>query len=162
MSIDKSAAAERPDVVGVYTHDDLAGDFAAPMPMIWAPAGVEIKTPEHWPLAKDAVKHVGDPVAIVIGTDRYSVNDAIEDVIVEYESLPPVVDPEAALQDGLAARLGPVRHEQDTRMGNRGRRSRCRLCERRQGHQAARGQPPHRGSADRDARRAWPSRAAST
>jgi carbon-monoxide dehydrogenase large subunit len=100
VSIDKSAAAERPDVVGVYTHDDLAGDFGAPMPMIWAPAGVEIKTPEHWPLAKGAVKHVGDPVAIVIGTDRYSVNDAVEDVIVEYESLPPVVDPEAALKEG--------------------------------------------------------------
>ena len=31
-SIDKSAAEERPDVVGVYTHEDLAGDFAAPMP----------------------------------------------------------------------------------------------------------------------------------
>jgi aerobic carbon-monoxide dehydrogenase large subunit len=100
VSIDKSAAEERPDVVGVYTHEDLAGDFAAPMPMIWAPAGVEIKTPEHWPLAKDAVKHVGDAVAIVIGTNRYSVNDAIEDVIVEYESLPPVVDPEAALEAG--------------------------------------------------------------
>ncbi|HEX3278505.1 MAG TPA: xanthine dehydrogenase family protein molybdopterin-binding subunit [Thermoleophilaceae bacterium] len=100
VSIDKSAAEERSDVVGVYTHEDLAGDFAAPMPMIWAPAGTEIKTPEHWPIAKGAVKHVGDPVAIVIGTDRYSVNDAVEDVIVEYESLPVVVDPEAALQDG--------------------------------------------------------------
>ena len=100
VSIDKSAAEQRPDVVGVYTHEDLAGDFAAPMPMIWAPAGVEIKTPEHWPLAKGAVKHVGDAVAIVIGTDRYSVNDAVEDVIVEYESLPPVVDPEAALESG--------------------------------------------------------------
>src|SRR5689334_1277460 len=100
VSIDKSAAEERPDVIGVYTHEDLAGDFAAPMPMIWAPAGTEIKTPEHWPLATGAVKHVGDPVAVVICSDRYAVNDAVEDVIVEYESLPVVVDPEAALQDG--------------------------------------------------------------
>jgi carbon-monoxide dehydrogenase large subunit len=100
VSIDKSAAEQRSDVIGVFTFDDLAGDFAAPMPMIWAPAGVEIKTPEHWPLAKGEVKHVGDPVAIVIGTDRYGVNDAVEDVIVEYEPLPVVVDPEAALQDG--------------------------------------------------------------
>ena len=100
VSIDTSAAKERPDVVGVYTYEDMAGDFAAPMPMIWAPAGVEIKTPEHWPLATGAVKHVGDPVAIVIGTDRYSVNDAVEDVIVEYEALPAIVEPEAALEQG--------------------------------------------------------------
>ncbi|MEA2420710.1 MAG: aerobic carbon-monoxide dehydrogenase large subunit, partial [Thermoleophilaceae bacterium] len=100
VSIDVSAARERSDVVAVYTHEDLAGDFAAPMPMIWAPAGVEIKTPEHWPLAKGEVKHVGDPVAVVIGTDRYSVNDAVEDVIVEYDPLPAVVEPLAALEQG--------------------------------------------------------------
>jgi carbon-monoxide dehydrogenase large subunit len=100
VSVDKSAAEEREDVVGVFTYEDLAGDFAAPMPMIWAPPGVEIKTPEHWPLAKGAVKHVGDAVAVVIGTDRYSVNDAVEDVVVEYDSLPVVVEPEGALQDG--------------------------------------------------------------
>src|ERR671923_291216 len=39
VSIDKSAAQERPDVVGVFTHEDLKGDFAAPMPMVWDPAG---------------------------------------------------------------------------------------------------------------------------
>jgi aerobic carbon-monoxide dehydrogenase large subunit len=100
VSIDTSAATERSDVVGVFTHEDLAGDFAIPMPMIWAPPGVEIKTPEHWPLARDAVKHVGDPVAVVIGTDRYGVVDAAEDVIVEYDPLPAVVDPEAALEEG--------------------------------------------------------------
>jgi aerobic carbon-monoxide dehydrogenase large subunit len=100
VSVDKSAAEQRDDVVGVFTYEDLAGDFGAPMPMIWAPAGVEIKTPEHWPLAKGEVKHVGDPVAVVIGTDRYSVNDAVEEVVVEYDPLPVVVEPEAALEDG--------------------------------------------------------------
>src|SRR5919106_2842780 len=62
VSIDKSAAEERPDVVGVYTHDDLKGDFAAPMPMSWAPQETEVKTPEHWPLTGGEGKHVGDPV----------------------------------------------------------------------------------------------------
>jgi carbon-monoxide dehydrogenase large subunit len=100
VSIDKSAAEGRPDVVGVYTFEDLKGDFAAPLPMIWDPAGVEVKTPEHWPLATGEVKHVGDPVAIVIGTDRYGVVDAAEQVWVEYDPLPVVVDPEAALEDG--------------------------------------------------------------
>jgi carbon-monoxide dehydrogenase large subunit len=43
---------------------------------------------------------VGDPVAVVVASDKYSAVDAAEDVIVEYDPLPAVVDPEAALQDG--------------------------------------------------------------
>jgi carbon-monoxide dehydrogenase large subunit len=98
-SIDTSAAAAREDVVAVYTGDDLAGDFAAPMAMAWSPPGVEVKTPENWPLSRGEVKHVGDAVAVVVGIDRYSVVDAAEDVIVEYDPLPVVVDPEQALED---------------------------------------------------------------
>jgi len=99
-SIDKSAAEAREDVVAVFTGEDLAGDFEGPMAMVWAPPGVEIRTPEHWPLKRGEVKHVGDPVAVVVGTDRYSVVDAAEEVIVEYEPKPAVVDPEEALEDG--------------------------------------------------------------
>jgi aerobic carbon-monoxide dehydrogenase large subunit len=99
-SIDTSAAAERDDVVAVFTGEDLAGDFAGPMPMVWSPPGVEIKTPENWPLKRGEVKCVGDPVAVVVGTDRYSVTDAAEQVVVEYDPLPVVVDPEKALEDG--------------------------------------------------------------
>ena len=94
-SIDTSAAAARDDVVAVFTGEDL--DFLAPLPMVWAPPGVEINTPEHHPLTSGTVRHVGDPVAVVVGTDKYSVIDATEDVIVEYEPLPVVVDPEEAL-----------------------------------------------------------------
>jgi aerobic carbon-monoxide dehydrogenase large subunit len=101
-SIDTSAAAARDDVVAVFTGEDLAADFAGPMPMVWAPPGVEVLTPENWPLSRGEVKHVGDPVAVVVGTDRYSVIDATEDVIVEYDSKPVVVDPEAALEDSSA------------------------------------------------------------
>jgi carbon-monoxide dehydrogenase large subunit len=100
VSIDKSAAEARDDVVAVFTGDDLHGHFAGPLAMVWAPPGVEINTPEHWPLKRGEVKHVGDPVAVVVGTDRYSVVDAAEDVIVEYEPKPAVVDPERALEDG--------------------------------------------------------------
>ena len=100
VSIDTSAAAQRDDVVAVFTGEDLAGDFAAPMAMVWSPPGVEIKTPENWPLKRGEVKCVGDPVAVVVGTDRYSVVDAAEDVVVEYDPLPVVVDPEKALADG--------------------------------------------------------------
>ncbi|HUO74281.1 MAG TPA: xanthine dehydrogenase family protein molybdopterin-binding subunit [Solirubrobacteraceae bacterium] len=105
VSIDTSAAKARPGVHAVYTHADL--DMEAGLPMAWVPPGVEVNTPDHWVLAKDAVKHVGDPVALVIGSDRYGVVDAIEDVIVEYESLPVVTDPEKALEAG-----SPLVHEQ--------------------------------------------------
>jgi len=96
VSIDSSAAKERAGVHAVFTGEDMS-DLGGPLPMAWAPPGVEVQNPEHWPLAKGAVKHVGDPVAVVIGEDRYAVNDAAEDVIVEYETLAAVVDPEAAL-----------------------------------------------------------------
>jgi aerobic carbon-monoxide dehydrogenase large subunit len=96
-SIDTSAARERPGILAVYTGEDL--ELAAGLPMAWVPPGVEVKTPEHWPLAKGEVKHVGQAVAVVIGEDKYAVVDATEDVVVEYEPLPVVVDPEQALKD---------------------------------------------------------------
>src|SRR6185503_15781479 len=91
-----SAAKALDGVHAVYTHADL--DMEAGLPMAWVPPGVEVNTPDHWVLAKDEVKHVGDPVALVVGDDRYAVVDAAEEVFVEYDPLPVVVDPEAALE----------------------------------------------------------------
>ncbi|MFL5860205.1 MAG: xanthine dehydrogenase family protein molybdopterin-binding subunit [Solirubrobacteraceae bacterium] len=105
VSIDASAARARKGVHAVYTHADL--DMEAGLPMAWVPPGVEVNTPTHWVLANDEVKHVGDPVALVIGNDRYDVADAVEDVIVDYDPLPVVVDPEKALEPG-----SPLVHEQ--------------------------------------------------
>jgi aerobic carbon-monoxide dehydrogenase large subunit len=104
-SIDASAAEARDGIHAVLTAGDLG--LAAGMPMAWAPPGVEINTPEHWPLARGEVKHVGQAVAVVLGEDKYAVVDATEDVVVEYEPLPVVVDPEAALEEG-----SPLVHEQ--------------------------------------------------
>jgi carbon-monoxide dehydrogenase large subunit len=106
VSIDTSAAKARDDVVAVFTGEDLS-DLAAPLPMAWAPPGVEMRTPDHWPLARGKVCHVGDPVAVVIADDKYTVVDAAEDVVVEYDPLPVVTDPEKALEDGA-----PIIHEQ--------------------------------------------------
>jgi aerobic carbon-monoxide dehydrogenase large subunit len=105
-SIDKSAAESATGVTAVFTGEDLAGDFESPLPMAWVPPGIEIKTPEHWPLARGEVHHVGDPVAIIVGEDRYLVADAAEMVDVQYEELPVVVDMEAAIEDGA-----PLVHE---------------------------------------------------
>ncbi|MEA2278629.1 MAG: aerobic carbon-monoxide dehydrogenase large subunit [Solirubrobacteraceae bacterium] len=105
VSIDASAARAREGVIAVYTTEDMS-DLGMPLPMAWVPPGVPVNTPEHWPLAKGKVCHVGDPVAVVIGDDRYDVVDAAEDVIVEYDPLPAVVDLESAL-----APDAPVIHE---------------------------------------------------
>ena len=99
VSIDASAAMARDDVELVLTGEEMT-DLASALPMAWAPPGTEIANPPHWPLARGEVKHVGDPVALVVGTDRDAVVDAAEDVLVEYEALPAVVDPRAALADG--------------------------------------------------------------
>ncbi|HUR86625.1 MAG TPA: molybdopterin cofactor-binding domain-containing protein [Solirubrobacteraceae bacterium] len=98
LSIDGSAALARPGIRAVFTGEDM-GDLLAPLPMAWAPPGVEIKTPERWPLARGRVCHVGDAVAMVVGDDKYGVVDAAQLVGVDYEPLPVVVDVEEAMRD---------------------------------------------------------------
>jgi carbon-monoxide dehydrogenase large subunit len=100
VSIDGSEALARPGVKAVYTGEDMS-DLLAPLPMAWAPPGVEVKCPERWPLARGTVNHVGDAVAMVIGEDKYDVVDAAQSVRVEYEALPVVVDVEEALNDEI-------------------------------------------------------------
>ena len=96
VSIDTSEAVARDGVSAVFTGEDMS-DLGGPLPMAWVPPGVEVNNPEHWPLARGVVRHVGDPVAVVVGEDRYAVSDAVEDVVVEYDPLPAIVDPEAAI-----------------------------------------------------------------
>ena len=97
VSVDTSAAADYPGVHAVFTGEDMS-DLGGPLPCAWVPPGVEVQNPEHWPLARGTVNHVGDPVAVVLGDDRYAVVDAAEQVLVEYESLAAIVDPEKALE----------------------------------------------------------------
>ncbi|MDX6679515.1 MAG: aerobic carbon-monoxide dehydrogenase large subunit, partial [Solirubrobacteraceae bacterium] len=98
VSIDTSAALALPGIKAVYTGEDLS-DLLAPLPMAWGPPGVEIKTPERWPLVRGRVCHVGDAVAMVVGDTKHVVVDGVAKVSVEYESLPVVVDVEEALKD---------------------------------------------------------------
>ncbi|MEK7879459.1 MAG: xanthine dehydrogenase family protein molybdopterin-binding subunit, partial [candidate division NC10 bacterium] len=53
------------------------------------------------------VRYVGEPVALVVARDRYVAEDALASIAVEYEPLPVVVDPEAALAPGA-----PLLHEE--------------------------------------------------
>jgi carbon-monoxide dehydrogenase large subunit len=96
--IDTAAAAAAPGVVAVYTAADLADAWAAPMPCAW-PVTEDMKNPAHYPLATDKVNHVGDGVAAVLATSAQAARDAVDLVVVDYETLDAVLDLEDALSD---------------------------------------------------------------
>ena len=65
---------------------------------------VGVKAPlECWPIAVDRVRYVGEPVAIVVASDRYRAEDAVDLIEMRYRPLPAVVDPVAAATAELAA-----------------------------------------------------------
>ena len=90
-SIDTSSAEAMHGVEGVFTGAHVA-EFLAPMPI-----GTPFPSPEHRAVAVDTVRFVGDPVAVVVACDRYVARDAADAVVVDYEPLPAVVDPEKAM-----------------------------------------------------------------
>src|SRR6266446_5049394 len=103
-SIDVEAARARPGVIAVYTAADL-GDYWKPGPLLVPPppiAGIVFNQRCQVPLAKDKVRHAGEPVALVIAASRYIAEDAAAEVAVDYEPLPAVVDLEAALKPGAS------------------------------------------------------------
>ena len=95
-SIDTSEAAAMEGVELVITGAELA-EHLGPMPI-----GTPFPAPDHYSVATDKVRYVGEPVAVVVAADRYLARDAADAIAVEYEELPAVVDPEAAMEDGSA------------------------------------------------------------
>ena len=91
QSIDTSAAKAMPGVEAVYTGADIAR-FVKPVPIL-----TPFASPEHRAVAIDVVRYAGEPVAVVVASDRYLARDAADAIVVEYEPLPVVVDPELAL-----------------------------------------------------------------
>ena len=103
-SIDVTAARAREGVVAVYTAEDL-GDYWAPGPLLVPPppiADITFNQRTQVPLAKDKIRHVGEPLAVVLAQSRYLAEDALADIAVDLEPLPAVVDLENALTDASA------------------------------------------------------------
>jgi aerobic carbon-monoxide dehydrogenase large subunit len=93
VALDTAGAVARPGVIAVYTGEEVD------LPSI--PAGMP-GIPEALArpvLARDVVRFVGEPVAVVLTEQRYQGEDAAEAVFVDYEPLPSVVEPERALND---------------------------------------------------------------
>jgi len=97
--IDASAAEALDGVIAVYTASDIA-DSGVPggIPVGWLLPDMVI--PEHFMLAKDTTRYVGDGVAIVVAEDQYTAHDALELIYVDYDPRDGVADPKKATEDG--------------------------------------------------------------
>ena len=90
--INTKKAQAVPGVLGVFTGQEMRDAGFKGIPCAWVVPNSDCKTPEHPPLAIDTVRYVGDGVAVVVATDRYTAHDAAALVEVSYEPLPVVVD----------------------------------------------------------------------
>jgi len=113
--VDLGAVRARPGVVAAVDGADV---FAAvgPLPSpVWKRPETELHAPldplvrmeTHHLVAVDKARFAGQAVALVLAESRYAAEDALEQIVVDYEPLPPVVDVEAASQPGA-----PLVHEE--------------------------------------------------
>ncbi|MGW7082853.1 xanthine dehydrogenase family protein molybdopterin-binding subunit [Streptomyces sp. NPDC054871] len=106
-SVDLTAVRDVPGVVAAFTADDLGlADIVAQLgrPLSeFVPTAMPV-------LARDRVRYVGEPVAVVVARDAYAVEDGLEAAKVSYAALPPVTSEQAALAPGA-----PLVHEEAPR-----------------------------------------------
>jgi carbon-monoxide dehydrogenase large subunit len=110
-TIDAAEALAMPGVIAVITGDELA-KYCGPLSGAAAEGGSgeeasyeereeeALESPPVWPIARGRVRWVGEAVAAVVAESRYQAQDAADAVVVDYDPLPSVTDPEAAMQDG--------------------------------------------------------------
>jgi aerobic carbon-monoxide dehydrogenase large subunit len=95
VDIDVTGALEVDGLVAVYTYEDLTGPLAEPLPLLIPHPSLHAPR-TGYPLARGRVRHVGEAVAMVVATDRYLAEDAVQRIRVDYQPLPPVVGLDAA------------------------------------------------------------------
>jgi carbon-monoxide dehydrogenase large subunit len=93
-NIDAAAAQALAGVVMVATGQDLA-QWTKPLRMAPSIEGLHPVTIDTLPI--DKVRFHGDPVACVVAIDRATAEDAAEQILVEYDPLPPITGMDAAL-----------------------------------------------------------------
>src|SRR5688572_12332179 len=106
VKIDTGAALKSPGVVAIFTGADLAEGKVGGLPCGWLIHNIDgtpMKEPPHPVLAQGKVRHVGDPVAMIVAETYLQARDAAELVDLQYEPLPAVVDATAAREPGAPA-----------------------------------------------------------
>jgi aerobic carbon-monoxide dehydrogenase large subunit len=97
LGIESAAARALPGVAAIVTAEDLR-EHARPIRAASRMAGyVATDMP---PLASDKVRYCGEPIAAVVAESRYAAEDALERIVVEYDTLDPVTDARAAMAAG--------------------------------------------------------------
>ena len=112
-AIDTAAALAIPGVVAVFTSADLQADGIGDLP-----CAIPLKNrdgsprfdPPHPVLAREFVRHVGDPVAFVVAETAKAARDGAEAVEVTYDVLPSVTDLAVATGPGQPAVWPDAQH----------------------------------------------------
>jgi len=102
-SVDTSAADAAPGVVRVFTGKDIEEAGLGSVPCGWQITdkhGDPMKEPGHPILAIGKVRHVGDPIAVVVAETYQQARDAAEMIDIEMTDLPAVVDMRTAETSG--------------------------------------------------------------
>ena len=105
VSIDARAAVAAPGVAAVFTGEDYAREgFGGPSPTLkrTRPDGSPMFWRAQAALARERVRYVGDPVAMVVAGTLGEAKDAAELVEVEYEALPAVTSTAEGAKPGAA------------------------------------------------------------
>jgi CO/xanthine dehydrogenase Mo-binding subunit len=102
VDIDVTDALDVDGLVAIYTYDDLAADqeehgsrVAEPLPLL-IPHPTLTHGRTQYALAKDEVNYVGEAIVMVVASSRYTAEDVVDRIRVDYEFLPAVVGIEAA------------------------------------------------------------------
>ncbi|HUK59189.1 MAG TPA: molybdopterin cofactor-binding domain-containing protein, partial [Stellaceae bacterium] len=101
--VDTAAAKRAAGVAAVYTGADIAAAGLGTLPCGWgvkSKDGTPMAEPPHPILAQGRVRHVGDPVAVVIAETHEQASDAAEAVKVDYRVLPAAVTVDNAAKPG--------------------------------------------------------------
>ncbi len=99
-------AKRAPGVLAVFTGEDVAAAKINGLPCGWLITDVNgqpMKEPPHPVLAQSKVRYVGDHVAVVVAESYWQAKDAAEQIEVDYEVLPAVVDVADARKKGAPA-----------------------------------------------------------
>lgn len=100
LEINTADAETAEGVVGVFTAKDF--EYLGGLPCGWLihnRDGSPMTEPKHPVLAEGKVRHVGDPIALVVAETPYQARDAADTIQVTYEELPAVVDMRQAVGD---------------------------------------------------------------
>ena len=105
VRLDFAVAQELPGVVGIFTQGDLAADGLGTTSVGFQrkrPDGSPLFARPHPGLAKDRVRFVGDPIALVVAESLDAAKDAAEAIDIEYDALPSVTATTEATLPGAA------------------------------------------------------------